>query len=247
MKPSMTILGFCSMAMLLTGGCAGRRIDVQQHGLMHDVLSRGSAEARPQIALNDVLKRPGALAVGALPGLEGEITIVDGRAWVARPEKMGLHIEGPLSTSTEKAALLTVAYVDGWREIRTDQALAGDALEQYVREQARRQGLDPSQPFPFVIKGEATDLQLHVIHGACPMKPGAPLTAEQQPWRYAAGRPTPVTIVGFYARDSVGKLTHPGTSIHAHALLRVDNQMVTGHMERLAVASGSTLKLPVVR
>lgn len=231
---------------LLVCGCASRQVSVKQFGEMHEVLSGGPAQAAGLVELKDVLDQPRAVGVGALAGLEGEITIRDGRAWVARPLGASLRMNGPSSDSSEQAALLTVAYVENWRDVPIDAALSGEALETFIAEQAAAAGIDAGKPFPFQIEGELTDLRLHVINGDCPMRPGAKLAADRQPWRHEADRPTAGTIVGFYAVDSVGKLTHPGTRLHAHALLDVGGREITGHVERLALAEGAVLKLPAV-
>ncbi len=244
MRPGISTLASAMVLGSLLGGCTTGRTEVHQYGLMHDVLSGGAANAVSQVSLQEVLKRPGAVGVGALAGLEGEITILDGQAWVARPAGGALRVDGPAGDSAEGAALLAVAYVEDWTDVPIDLAMRGDELEQFISKAARENGLDPATPFPFVVVGECTDLQVHVINGECPMRPGADLTAAQQPWRYEADQPTAAKVVGIYAGDSVGKLTHPGTSIHAHVLMDAHGNQVTGHVERVAVAGGSVLRLP---
>lgn len=225
-------------------GCAARPIEVKQFGNMHEVLSAGAGQAHPRVTLSKAMERPHAYAVGAMAGLDGEVTIVDGQAWLSRPSGQGLDTEGPTSTTAGKAAYLTVAYVDRWKEASMQRAFAGEELERFIADQGRHHGIDVERPFPFVIEGELSDLQAHVINGICPMKPGVRLTADVQPWRYQLERPVRATIVGFYAPDSVGKLTHPGTAIHAHAVIDVDGRPVTAHVERLTVAPGGVLRLP---
>lgn len=241
------ILLLLPAAVLLSGGCASHRAQVRQYGRMHDVLSGGAAKATGQVQLAAVLDRPHAYGVGALAGLEGEITVYDGKVWLARVKDGALHVDEPTAHPAESAALLTVAYVEAWSEVVIDRALAGEELEAFIAAQARRAGVDTRSPFPFLILGDTTDLQLHVIHGECPMRPGVRLTEETQPWRRTREQPTPAKVVGVYAADSVGDLTHPGTAIHAHVLFEEEDATVTGHVERLAVAEGAVLKLPAGR
>jgi len=54
----------------------------------------------------------------------------------------------------------------------------------------------------------------------------------------------PARLVGFYAADSVGKLTHAGTSLHAHALFDFHGVKTTAHVDRVAVAAGVGVYLP---
>jgi len=232
--------------MTCVWGCAPKSVQVLQYGRMHEVLGGGAEAAHPNVTLADALSQPHAYAVGALAGLAGEITILDGEVWIARPRGTVLHVDGPTTDSADSAAMLTVAHVHRWDEIKIDEALSGDDLERFVADQARGRGLDLKRPFPFLIEGQVTDLQTHVINGACPMKPGVRLASDQQPWRFQLELPDDARIVGFYAANSVGKLTHPGTSVHAHALFKVKGVTVTAHVERVAIAAGATLRLPVI-
>lgn len=239
--------GFAAAIVAMIVGCAADGVEVTQYGQMHKVLSGGAGNAKGIVGVDKLLTRPNAIGVGALAGLEGEITICDGKAWIARPDGQGLRIEEATATSNEQASMMTVSYVDAWRDVPIDRDLAGEALEAFINKQAAATGVDTSRPFPFMLVGGANDLQLHVIHGACPMRPGGRLTPDEQPWRLTIDRPTRCRVVGFHARDSVGRLTHPGTSIHAHALLSEGGREITGHVERIAIARGSVLKLPMVR
>lgn len=245
MKSRTTTLVAMAAALAWCAGCAKNHVDVQQFGQMHEVLSGGAENAVAIVNLEDVLSRPNAVGVGALAGLKGEITICDGQAWVAQPSGRTLRVSGPSKNAPDEAAMLTVTYVAQWRDVPIDRALAGAALEDFIVAQAADAGLDASQPFPFEIEGAMTDLKIHVVNGECPMRPGVVLTAAQQPWRYSTNQPTQCTIVGFYAKDAVGRLTHPGTAIHAHALVEADGKKVTGHVERVAVDKGAVLRLPV--
>jgi len=243
----LTLTVGCALILGGTWGCAQRTVRVRQYGEMHKILSGEAAAAKPHVTLAQAMKEPHAYGVGALPGLEGEITLLDGKAYIARPNAGGVRVAGPETRPTESATMLTVAHVDKWNVFKTDKALDQQGLEKFIAECARLDGLDVEKPFPFVLQGQVTDLQTHVINGACPMRPGAKLTADEQPWRYQSDRPMQAKIVGFYAADAVGKLTHPGTSIHAHALFDYHGITTTAHVERVAVAPGATLELPAER
>jgi acetolactate decarboxylase len=234
----------CCATLAIAGGCASHPVEVEQYGKMQEVLGGGAANACPSVSLTEALNTRHAYAVGALPRLEGEITVIDGQAYIARAGDHGLHVVGPTMKPADSAAMLTIAYVNRWESIKTDQDMNQKELEEFIAMSARERGLDLTRPFPYLIEGSARDLKLHVVNGACPMRPGARLTADQQPWRYEETVPVDATIVGFFAADSVGKMTHPGTSLHAHALFDVDGLAVTGHVERMAFAKGATLRLP---
>jgi len=73
----------------------------------------------------------------------------------------------------------------------------------------------------------------------------AELTADARPFVDEVAR-LQGTIVGMYAEDAAGRLTHPGTRIHAHVIF-VDpesGEAVTAHLERVGATAGAVLKLP---
>ena len=82
---------------------------------MREVLREGRTQSR--VALEDVTSRSGAVAVGALAGLGGEITIVDGETWIARSVDGVPEVTGPGPESSDDATVLTASHVDDWIEI----------------------------------------------------------------------------------------------------------------------------------
>jgi len=66
----------CACLLLVgLGGCARRAVTVRHYGQMHRVLGGGAPATKADVTLAEAMERPHAYAVGALPGLEGEITI----------------------------------------------------------------------------------------------------------------------------------------------------------------------------
>ena len=51
------------------------------------------------------------------------------------------------------------------------------------------------------------------------------------------------TLVGFWARDGAGTITHHGTRVHAHVLVRSDTPY-TAHVDTVRVGAGSVLRIP---
>lgn len=226
-------------------GCASSMPRIEQYGGMREVLRDGKALRR--IAVAEAVARPHAYAVGALENLGGEITIADGEVWVARVADGELQVSGPRPSSGDGAALLILSHVDTWRATPLPAAAADGELESALERIAREHGVDANRPFPFEIEGELTALSMHVIHGVCPLA-GAPRAAgDAAPWRYTLDAPAHGRIVGFFARDSAGEITHHGTSIHAHGLLDVNGTRLTGHVEHVAVGPGAVVRVAAVR
>jgi len=217
-------------------------IPVQSFGAMRAVMRGGSTEARASLR---EWEGPDTIAIGAATGLDGEITMIDGQAWVSRVRGGEVITSGPEINPADQATLLVASRVREWSSTRLSTPLAGTHLEAAIALAASDHGIDTSKPFPFVIDGAATALEMHVVNGFCPHV-GEP-DPGSEPSRFTLNEPTPVLIVGFYAKDAHGVLTHHGTSMHAHALLQRSGTRATGHIDSLAIQAGATLRLPDTR
>lgn len=238
--------------MASMGGCAGTaaRTDaealgstpVSQVGQMRSVMRDGHTE--PRATLTEFVGSPHAFAVGAMAGLEGEVTVFDGQVWITRVVEGHPVSSGPHPAPDDKATLLIGAHVPAWRSITLPAAVGGDELEALIARNAGETGLDTTKPFPFRIEGEFAALDMHVINGFCPHSGGEAAFANQ-PWKFTGAIPIRAEIVGFYAEGSEGDMTHHGTAIHAHAIVSTQKGRITGHVDSLVAQAGATLLLPI--
>ncbi|MCA9244785.1 MAG: acetolactate decarboxylase [Phycisphaerales bacterium] len=233
----------CAIALLTTlGGCAANHVGVTQYGGMREVLRDGATQARVKLA--DASRTPHAYGVGALANLEGEVTILNGDVWVARKAGADLRMTGPAVVASDQATLLTLTSVDNWTDVALPAHLSGLDLEAEIERIAQQNGVDTSKPFPFLIEGEITKLEAHVIAGGCPMSGAAD---NPEPWRLSIDAPTKGTLVGFFANDQAGVMTHHGSRTHMHVIMTLDDRTITAHVEEASVAAGSVLRLPAPR
>ena len=89
-----------------------------QWGTMKSALRDGKTEAR--IDLSELTRHPHCYAVGALAGLEGEVVVIDGAAWVTRSDGVTTTTTQALPEHNEAATLLTAAYVPNWSAITVE-------------------------------------------------------------------------------------------------------------------------------
>lgn len=239
--PHMPLLACATMTHLIVaiGGCASPTWNgrIEQWGSMRAALRDGQTQGR--VSLAHAVAKPHAYGVGALEGLTGEVAIFDGQCWIAQPDDHGsvLVVREP---GEYRATLLAIAYVPTWNAVDIPRDVEPNDLDGYVRDLAVQQGLDPSRPFPFVIEGEFATLHAHVINGECPMQ--GSVASDHRPYRLdrenASG-----TLVGIYAEDSKGNLTHHDSSTHIHIISSAESP-ITAHVERVGLKAGARLRVP---
>ena len=215
-----------------------------RYGGMHEAIGQGKHHGR--VSLAEVVDRPRFYGIGAIERLQGEITILDSEAVVTGVARDGRPV--PRSPADLQATLLAGQSVPVWTSVTLEEAVGHDGLDATIAAATELAGLDPAAPIVFVVEGALTDVRLHVINGACPVHArmkDLTLSEAERPFELEA-ETLAGTVVGVYASGSVGELTHPATSTHAHLIYEDDRtgQRVTGHLERIGLSPGAILKLP---
>ena len=194
----------------------------------------------PVVALKDAVDGRATDAVGAVSGLRGEISVIEGRLIVSYGVDCGSSC--PAATS-ETATLLATASAQHWLAVAIDKDLDAKGVETFIRAQAKANGLDETKPFPFRINGAITDFVMHVNAAPNPRFKGHGSFDEMAVTGLAKGPRLAGSVVGFYAPPALqGVITHGGDYFHSHY---VDEQRsTTAHLDSFGVAAGSTLMLP---
>lgn len=194
---------------------------VESWGTMREALRLG--DSRPRVDLADLAAND-AVGVGALAGLEGEVTITGGRVLVATVEGTECRVRDARADAT--ATLLVRAEVADWEEHPLPDCASYAELDAAVAEVLAARGFDLEQPTPVRIRGDATSLEYHVIAGACPIAtPDGPA-----PWRFD-GPLDDVVLVGFFVEGAAGRFTHHTSSSHLHVVAPGK----TGHLDEVSL------------
>ena len=203
--------------------------EVRTWGTMREVLRDGQVEGRiAPLAVTG----PHTIGVGALAGLAGEVTIVDGRVLLALADPAGedlppreLHLRA--ASGDDQAALLVIAEVRRWVEHPLPACADYGALDAAIADRLRAEGYTPGTPVAIRVRGTAARMDAHVIAGACPIAhPDGPA-----PFRYTV-REEAVELVGFHAEGAAGRLTHHTHTSHLHA---IDSSGRSGHLDEIAL------------
>ncbi len=192
------------------------------------------------VALKDAVGGRTTDAVGAVSGLRGEISVIEGRLIVSYGADCGTACP---SAATETATLLATAAAGAWRPVAIDKDLDAKATETFIREQAKAIGLDENKPFPFRINGAITNFVMHVNAAPNPRFKGHGSFDEMAVTGLAKGPRLAGSVVGFYAPPPLqGVITHGGDYFHSHYV--DEARTTTAHLDSFGVAAGSTLMLP---
>lgn len=231
----LCVVLLCVMLLCLaTASACSTRPDhpdaVRSWGTMREALRHGRSEARVALASLDGVDTVG---VGALEGLAGEVTIVDGRVLVAHAEHGACRV-APAAPG-DAATLLVTARVRDWQTRPLADCDDYERLDAAIGSAVRAQGFDPTQPTPVRIRGRASHAAYHVIAGACPIATpeGTP------PWRFR-GPIDAIELVGIYVEHAAGRLTHHVHRSHLH--LVAPGHM--GHLDEIALRDAVLLLPP---
>ena len=192
----------------------------------------------------------GMYGLGAYEGLDGEITIFEGRPYITQVRGDSIVMRHDTDASAIFAAWTTN---DTWRDVSIPRDVTSYVdLQRFIRARADAAGLDTAEtPFPFLIIGEPAEVEWHINRDRTA---GQVVTRElfQASKENYVMRNKAITILGFYSEQHHG--TFIGTyapamadlaeqnALHLH--LVSDDGLSAGHIDNLRFAGGMTLKLP---
>jgi acetolactate decarboxylase len=204
----------------------------EQRKVVHD------GDLTGRVDLTALAERPHLYAAGPLEGLKGEVTVWDGKSSIARWEA------GKVVTTQEfkgKACFLVYAQMHSWIESELPSGLdKPEDLEAHIFLEARKAGVPTDRPFPFLLRGTARKLTLHLVNKT----DNAPHNSEEH-----AKVKVPVVlenrgvdVIGFYSKQHAGVFTHHDSDAHMHVLTA--DRKVSGHVDQLPPGGEMRLCLP---
>lgn len=208
--------------------------EVKHHGALMNLMS-GNLEATA--SLDSLQTLPHLYALGALENLEGEIQIFNSDSYVSTAGVANsVVIEADYN---HNASLLVYAQIPEWTQpITLTDFNDHKSLEKQIKKAALKEGIDVNQPFPFLLKGTATNLDWHVINWS---KGDMIHTHKkhQESGSFGTLKNEEIEIIGFYSEKHKAIFTHHTTFLHMH-FKTVKEHPIAGHVDQL---SGNTLQL----
>ncbi|HRH88457.1 MAG TPA: acetolactate decarboxylase [Rubrivivax sp.] len=225
---------------------------VEYHGSQKTIFDTGKAE---KVVPVGAMSGAGDLhGVGAVAGLDGEITVLRGKPFVTK-------VRGPgdaytMDNGTGHHATFAVwARVSAWTEQPVPAEIKSYLdLQSFVKARAAAAGIDASKPFPFQLAGAPAEVKWHINVDLTGGKPIDTALFVKSKANYVA-RNEPMEIVGFFSEQHGGVFTSayvpaiPANSgirnaLHIHMVTR--DGKAAGHIDNLTLAPGMVLRLPKI-
>jgi len=203
--------------------------EVTVYGALRDVMHKNDVGGK--ITLNLLGPMEDLIGVGAVEGLNGEITIVDGKALISTYSDNMYSLDK--STNVD-AALLVVSNVGDLKKHQIDSPIGSiTELEDWLNKYVVNNGLgDESFAFRMEVTGKAN---WHVIS---PPDPGQDHNSAAKKFNYKGK----FQAVGFFSRVHQGVFTHQGRFTHLHF---IDEQThFAGHLDEMVSEGTVTIYLP---
>ena len=179
---------------------------------------------------------PHTIGVGALAGLDGEVTLERGRAWIAQPSDTGA-IYRQSANAEDQACLLVTATVKQWDTARLERDMSLPDLEVWIRERTPTGAVTP-----VLVEGRFADVTWHVMNGEKLGRGSHDHAAHREAAYREAAQDVDGTLVAFFSGAHRGVFTHHDSDLHAHVVLPAEG--ASGHAEAVTVAAGATVSFP---
>ncbi|HXJ83405.1 MAG TPA: hypothetical protein VMS64_32555 [Candidatus Methylomirabilis sp.] len=202
-------------------------------GAQRDVLA---GDLSGKIDLRTLADVPHLYALGPCEGLQGEVTVFDGRPSIARVVAGRIEVDARLD---HHACFLVFASVPGWDEVVLTRPIRGvPTLEEEVVKAST--SARARLPLPFRVTGRAEHAMLHVLD----KRDGLPHTPElhERAKVHFAVEQKAVEIIGFLSSQHRGIFTPKDANLHMH--IRTLDDRTSGHLETVELAAGASLWLP---
>ncbi|MBL0188094.1 MAG: alpha/beta fold hydrolase [Candidatus Obscuribacter sp.] len=192
-----------------------------------------------QIDLAPLVDLPHLYAVGPLENLQGEVTIWDGKPLISRIKNQALQVDNDL---TGKACFLVYGQARAWKKLRLSAPLKMSEVDDAVKQEAIKHGINTGRPFPFLIEGSAKFGRYHVMNRTETVQPSPGPASHDAAKVHLTIENAPVELLGFYSEHHQGIFTHHSSFVHLH--IKSPDDKIAGHLEDVELEPGARLLLP---
>ena len=136
---------------------------VDYKGALKNMMHKGDLSAK--ISLSEINEINYLYALGAIEELKGEILVLNSNVFVTSVTTLDTIKTMLIDTTfNKKASLLVYASVEEWISINIPNTIITyEDFEVFVEETASLKGINPDEPFPFMIEGVVKSFDWHII------------------------------------------------------------------------------------
>lgn len=203
------------------------------------LMTIGINRTNKEIALKDFENIPNLYGLGIEKGLKGEIQIFNGALEISRRTDETILMDYSFDNSAE---LFLHTTVESWQSIDIPTMVKSQGqFEIFLRQEAKKAGVDLTKPFPFLLSGYIQKLNWHIVSYDPSRLSRTPedLLKSGISGVIANGD---VEILGFFSTDNEAILAGQGDKVHMH--FRTDRASLAGHVKSIFLGPNMTLKLP---
>jgi len=209
---------------------------VHHSGALMNIMSGNLQET---VSLDSLSRKRNLFALGAVKDLKGEIQIFNSKPLISSKENGEVAMNNYYSN---KAALLVWTQVEEWESISIPSEVKSKKdLEAFVKLKADSLNLPKDEPFPFLLEGNFSQIDWHVIYW-----PEGDKVHTHKKHKEAGlnGRleNENATVLGFYSEKHKAVFTHHSTFMHMH--FKNQSETLAGHVDDLELGGNTVLKLP---
>lgn len=210
----------------------------------HSLVNRGRKNIQiirsdEDISLKDFENTTHLYGLGVEKGLKGEIQVFDGKLEISRRSDETILMDYSFNNTAEFFLHTTV---ENWQQIDIPPMVKSQGQFQiFLRQEAKKAGIDMTKPFPFLLSGYIQKLNWHIVN----YDPSISIHTPEDPLKSGISGVIAngdVEILGFYATDSKEILADKGEKIHMH--FRTDQANIAGHVNGIFLGPYMTLSLP---
>jgi acetolactate decarboxylase len=221
---------FFNFLFLLLVGCHQNKIStpINIYGQLYKIMHEGQREGI--ISLPEVISSPHTYGLGAMKDLDGEILIMDNKVLINQANIGEIPTIQTEITNDDKALLLVTAQVENWQQMEINESVSMNSIDQVIKINAERLGIDSNKPFPFIIEGNFEMVNWHII--SSPTEEGGHDAHLAGSWK-RIDKQKIAKIFGFYSEHHKAVFTHHTTFTHMHVIY--ENESISGHIDDIEI------------
>lgn len=226
-------------AILLFSSCTNSDydIDISIYGQLFKIMHENQREGI--VSLPTVILKPHTYGLGAMAELDGEVVILDNKILINKAKKNGNPISQIEVTENDFALLLVTAQVERWQEMNVNQADSMSSIDATIKEYADKMTINTNKPFPFIIEGEVSMVNWHII--SSPSSGGGHDEHLAGSWNRIDNQKK-VKVFGFYSEHHQAVFTHHTTYTHMHVIF--EEEQLSGHIDDMIINKNWILSVP---